>query len=65
MVAYIILSTVGTLLSVILIDVITIDPYSILTFPYTCLLTIYGWPFIMVELTGEGRACIPVGLTKT
>jgi len=21
--------------------------------------------FIMVELTGEGRACIPVGLTKT
>jgi len=21
--------------------------------------------FFMVELTGEGRACIPVGLTKT
>jgi len=24
-----------------------------------------GEAVIMVELTGEGRACIPVGLTKT
>jgi len=23
------------------------------------------YKIIMVELTGEGRACIPVGLTKT
>jgi len=27
--------------------------------------TLFSELYIMVELTGEGRACIPVGLTKT